>query len=344
MASRYRTRATTTPTTRRASRRQQRERRLNRWVVAFGAAVLLLVAVIPIYGYFATIVLPPRQSAVTVNHITRTLGDVVVRTKADMLTAQGFGAGVQLATLPFEVLNTIAQEELLRQGAASEGIIISQEDIDAKLRDSYYPSPPAGEQIDPITLEKAYQENLRNYLNLTHFSETEHRNMIKAQLVRDNLRDKLSEQIPSVAEQVYTHWIKLTDANAAEQVTQRLALGDSFESLVRIYGQNDPYSDDNGEVGWVPRGAFRGLDPILFSIEHDVISEAVSSSEATYILKVTDGPVTSEINAKMREVLKKRAVEQWLNSQLDIQDVQVSFTSDDYAWVVDQVIEFAPDP
>ena len=37
-------------------------------------------------------------------------------------------------------------------------------------------------------------------------------------------------------------------------------------------------------------------------------------------------------------------LEQWLNSQLDIQDVQVSFTSDDYAWVVDQVIEFAPDP
>ena len=85
------------------------------------------------------------------------------------------------------------------------------------------------------------------------------------------------------------------------------------------------------------------MDEILFSIEHDTVSQPIMDDQLIYYLvKVTDGPELREISEEMREVLKTRALEQWLDEERRKNDVSVSFGSSEYEWVVDKVKEIIP--
>ncbi|MBI2170420.1 MAG: SurA N-terminal domain-containing protein [Chloroflexi bacterium] len=347
MASRYRPRPATTPSHGRRSALRQRQRRTQRWVIVLFAAVLAMVTAIPAFGYFTTYVLPPRRTVVQVNDAKHTLGDMVKRTRASTSVELQAGSQPQLATLPFEILNILVDEELLRQNASIAGVVVTQEDVDAEIRRVHYPTPPTGQQVDQASLEKEYKESLRQYLNLTQFSETEYRNIIRASLLSQRIRERLSEQVPSVAEQVYVHWIKVFDQNVVTEIQERLAKGDAFDSLARIYMRGDAIADANGEVGWMPKGAFPSLDGYLFpsegkSVELNKISDPIIAGDGTYFLKATAGPETREISNPMREVMKTRVLQEWLNQQRSTNNVQVNFTSDDYQWVVNKVRELIP--
>lgn len=326
----------------RLAARRRREHRQQRWVYIAVAVVLAIVVAVPAYGYFATFVLPPRHTVVVVNDAAHTLGEVVKRVRANVTVAASYGSQSDLSVLPFEVLNGLVEEELLRQGASSLGVVATREEVDEEVRKAHYPKPPAGEVADPAALDAEFRESLRNYLNLTQFSEAEYRSILRTDLLRMRVRDKLSNQVPSVAEQVYVHWITVSDPNAISEIQGRLTSGDSFESLARIYMRGDAYADDNGEVGWVPKGAFPSLDDALFTIEHNKVSDPIVTGLGTYLVKVTNGPETREIGDKMREVLKNIALEQWLNDQRTSNKVDVNFNNTNYQYVVDKVREMIP--
>ena len=57
------------------------------------------------------------------------------------------------------------------------------------------------------------------------------------------------------------------------------------------------------------------------------------------MLKVTDGPEIVEVNDNMREVLKTRALENWLDAQRESNNVVVDFDSADYDWVISKIVE-----
>ncbi len=347
MASRYRPRAATTPLKGARAAARLRDRRTQRWVVGLFAAILAGVIAIPAYGYFATFVLPPRHTVVQVNEAKHTLGEVAKRTRADVNVIMLQGGQPDYGTLPFDKLNTLVEEELLRQNASKVGVTVSQDDIDAEIRRLHYPTPPEGQQVDQASLDKEYKEKLRQYLNVTQFSENDYRNLIRTTLLRDRIRERLSTQIPSVAEQVYVHWIKVTDPANADAIQQGLAQGAAFDSLARIYLRTDAFADANGEVGWIPKGAFPSLDLYFFpgegkTVELDKVSDSITAGDGTYFLKATAGPETREISDAMRDVLKTRALQQWLNEQRDANTVSVNFTNEDYQWVVDKVREILP--
>lgn len=306
-----------------------------------------MVIAIPAVGYFTTFVLPPRRTVVQVNDAKHTLGEIVKRTRASTNVELQAGSQPQLATLPFEVLNNLVDEELLRQNASSIGVVVTQEDVDAEVRRIHYPTPPTGQQVDQASLEKEYTESLRRFLNLTQYSETEYRSILRASLLSQRIRDRLSDQVPSVAEQVYVHWIKVFDQNVVTEIQERLAKGDAFDSLARIYMRGDAMANANGEVGWMPKGAFPSLDGYLFPgegkpVELNKVSDPVLAGDGTYFLKVTAGLETREISPAMREIMKTRVLQQWLNQQRSANDVQVNFNSDDYQWVVKKVQELIP--
>jgi len=320
---------------------------MQRWVILLFVAVLAVVVAIPAIGYFVTFVLPPRHVVVDVNGSKHTLGEVAKRSRASTSVILVQGGQPDYGTLPFETLNNLVDEELLRQNASKVGVSVSQDDVDAEIRRLQFPTPPAGQQVDEASLEKEYQEKLRQYYNLTGYSVEEYGNIIRATLLRQRITDTLSNQIPSVAEQVYVHWIRVTDQTVAETVQQRLAQGVDFASLARTYLGADAYADANGEVGWVPKGAFPSLELFLFPeskpVELNKASDPITAGDgSTYFVMVTAGPETREISDKMRGVLKTQAMQVWLNEQRDANKVDVTFTSADYAWVVNKAKEIIP--
>ncbi len=327
---------------RRQASRAQRERRRQRLLMAFVVVVVLLIVGIPAYGYYDAFVEPPRRTILTVNGVEHTLGEVATVTRATVATMVSQGQTPELSSLPFEVYINLVDEELMRQAAPQLDIFVTQDDVDARLREVYYPQPPVGEQTDPGALEREFEEIYRRYLSLTGFTDEENRERLRTSILRQRIQDLLKEQVPFVAEQVYTFWFRLSDDDQIEEVIQRIGDGETLDTLARTYGATDRFADDDGLVGWVPRGAIPGLDEVLFSIEHDTISEPTTTQRGIYVVKVTDGPDIREISEEMRTALQVEAMSLWLTQQRAENDISGSFPSGAYQWVVDQVREIVP--
>ena len=329
---------------RKQAARWQRERRRQRRVIVIAVIILIVILAIPSVGYYTTFVAPPRHTIITVNDVTYSLGDMVKRARATAALQVGSGQAPQVGTLPFEVLNGLVDEALLKQGAPGEGVLVTREDVDQEVRAAFYPRPPAGEVTDPESLEREYQENYRQFLEISQLSDSDYREIARVRILRREVREKVSEQVPSVEESVYVHWIRVRDDETAIQVEQRLDAGEEFDALARELNQDSTYADFNGEVGWVPRGAFVELEELLFSIEHytednPIYSESLTTRSGIHILKVTDGPELHEINETMRGVLEIRALEEWLDAERESNYVNVDFGSDEYEWVVGKIQE-----
>ena len=306
--------------------------------MAFAGAIIILVIAIPAYGYYATFIAPPRDVVISVNGVEHTLGEVAKLTRANVAAT----SQPDLSTLPLQILNNLLNQELVIQGAPALGVVVTQDEVDAEIRSRFSPRPREGEQTDTQALEREFRENYRQYLGITKFSDGEYREIAKSSLLRGKIQGLVSEQVPQVHEQVYVHWIRLSDETAIQAVQAGLDQGEAFARLARVHALNDPYADDNGEVGWIPRGAFPTLDSTLFSLERDTVSEPFLRPPDTYFIKVTDGPELGEVSEEMRAILKVRAMEQWIDDQRESNDVSMTFTSDNYAWVIDQVREFMP--
>ena len=307
--------------------------------MAFAGAIIILVIAIPAYGYYATFIAPPRRVVFSINGVEHTLGEVSKLTRANVAASGGAGGEVDLSSLPLQILNNLVNNELVIQGAPGLGVVVTQDEVDAEIQVRFYPRPREGEQTDTPALEREFDENFRQYLDVTQFSDDEYREIVKSSLLRGKIQELVSEQVPQLHEQVYVHWIRVADETAIQAVQAGLDQGEAFDRLARVHAIDDLYADDNGEVGWVPRGAFSILDSTLFSLERDAVSEPVLRPPDTYFIKVTDGPELREVSEEMLILLKVRAMERWTDDQLGSNDIFYDFSDGDYAWVINQVRE-----
>ena len=321
--------------------------RLALWVFPVLAFFLLAAACTPTVS---------NKVVVNVNDVERTMSEMVDRARARVASQVEAGAQPQIANVPFVVITSLVDEELLSQGASKVGVTVTRDDVDQEIRSTFYPRPTPGEERDPDALEREFQQRCSDFLTISQISDETYRQIARSNILRTRMREIVGQEVPSLEESVYVHWIRVSDEAVAAEVVGRLEAGEEFDALAREYNQDTVWADHNGEVGWVPRGAFYELEEtlfgialarkynldtevILFSIEHGVVSRPLRTRAGVYILKVTDGPETVEVNDKMREVLKTRALENWLDEQRLTNSVVVDFNTDDYDWVISKILE-----
>ena len=330
--------------------RWQRERRRQRLAIAIAAAVLLVIVGIPAYGYYDTFVAPARHVVANINGSKHTLGDMVDLTRANIAFFQGSSDQPDLGSLPFQILDNIITNEIIHQVAPSLGITVTQEEIEERLRENFYPSVPEDQEASPEQLDREFKEKYREYLNVTGQSEREYREVVRLSLLQAKARDLMKDRVPAVEEQVYVEWIVLDRNREAvqqdiETIQRRInEEGEEFGTLARLFSIDKKNTDNDGLVGWVPRGAFPDLDETLFSLEHSTLSEPVFTQEGYYFIRVTDGPETRDVSEEMQEQLKRSVYNQWLLDLRRANDIEVAFGSEEYAWLVRKVRESLPTP
>jgi foldase protein PrsA len=328
---------------RRLRSRWQRERRRQRIAIILGVVIILIILAIPAYGYYSSFIVPPRVWAARVRNTTITMGDLVKMVRTLQSAGRAFG-GVDMAVAPFEVLFTMVESELIRQAAPNFGITVTEADIDKELRDRFYPKVPEGQEADKDQLEREFKERYRNFLTSTRLSDKEYRRVLMYDAYRSRMREELGKRAPSVVEQVEVYWIRLPIDTNAEEVKQRLEEGEDFSKVAKELSTESYYADDNGYVGWVPKGAFPNLDKFLFGdeetqpLEHNKVSDPIPTQLGTYLIKVVAGPEVREVdNKKMQEKLKDEALKAWVQEEWKEAGVEVNFDDKWYAWVAKQV-------
>ena len=280
-----------------------------------------------------------EEVVLNVNGVERTMGEMIDRAKVLVVSQVEAGVQPKIPNVPFEVLTRLVDEELLIQGAPLLGVTVTRDDVDEEIRSTFYPRATPGEEQDPDALEREFQERYTDFLTVSQLSDETYRQIARANILRAQIREIVGQNVPSLEESVFVHWIRVSDEAVASEVVGRLEAGEEFDALAREYNQDTVWADHDGEVGWVPRGAFFELEEALFSIEHGVVSSPLRSRSGVYILKVTDGPEIVEVNDNLKEVLKTQALENWLDEQRESNNIVVDFNSEDGDWVISKILE-----
>ena len=342
--------------TRQQSARLHEERRRQALAITVGSMLILAIIAIVAVGYYREFYAPPRDFAGNIRGVEFTMGDLVERIQVLQGINRYQGGFVDLSIVPFQYLQDMLNNEILRQAAPGLGLNVTQEDVDDTLKRQFYPPAQAGEEVDTAQLDRLYDNNLTEFLTQIRLSQSEYRRLIEEQLLRTQLTLLLSEDIPEMPEQVEVEWIRIDIDNSQVDPDEVRARLDSEDFVAVAFEVNNPagFADRQGYVGWIPQGAFPDLDTVLFgNPEQEVdplgvgsISNPQFTQEGIYIIHKISGPDDRELDSLMRAKLSIELVKKWQTERLTLGStggwVKINFNSERYAWVADQVRLTAP--
>ena len=351
---------------RRQTARAQQERSRQRLAIAVGSVLILAVIAIVGVGVYLEFWLPPRVTAGEIRGVKFTMGDLVDRIRVLQGIRRYQGGFVDLSVVPFEYLQEMLNAEILRQAAPGLGITVTGDDLDEALKEQFYPVPPEGQEADPGQLDREFDNNYTGFLTQVRLTDGEYRYLLEEQLLSRDLTVMFASTIPAAAEQVEVEWIRMDlQDNTLDPAAVRERLDEEeFADVAAEVHNSSGFSDLDGYVGWVPRGAFPDLDETIFGtpepgegetpedgervdpLSVGVISDPVFLREGIYIIRKISGPEERDLEPLMHAKLARELVQEWRDEQLSRGSregwLKINFDSDRYAWVADQVRVTAP--
>ena len=318
------------------------------WVLVLVLIFLAAIIAVPAVAYYRVYVQPTQVWVGRIGgELAVTIGDVAERMQAvarlNLVRADAPTVGGN----PLDVLRSMMEDELIRRAAARFGARVSEADVDDALRRRFvagYTSTDA----DDERIEQEFQEEYSRFLTRGRITDDEYRGLVGVQVLREGMKRELGNRIARVAEQVEIAWIVLpADFEEVGRVLALLEAGEPFESVASSLNTDVSFTDPSrpGYVGWVLRGAFPQLDNYLFgegAVSGDLL-EPVYLRSGVYLIGIISGPSVREIDdERMVERLRGQALQTWIDEEWDLQDVELSFDSEDYRWVIDHVRDNLP--
>ncbi|MBN1426878.1 MAG: SurA N-terminal domain-containing protein [Anaerolineae bacterium] len=215
-----------------------------------------------------------------------------------------------------QVLEQLVEQELLRQLATSKGIIISDETVNAELS---------------AMTEQNGQEYFEAWLKSNYYTLAEFREVIRLQLMTNQLTTPVVEAVPTVTEQVHARHILVNTQAEAEQLLARIQAGEEFGELAAQYSLDVTTKAHEGDLGWFPRGGLLvpEVEDAAFSMSPGQTASIVVSAWGAHIIQTIEIDPGRPVEPETHDRLVQKAIEDWrlgLRSGADIQQL-VAITS-----------------
>ncbi|MEJ2734278.1 MAG: peptidylprolyl isomerase [Anaerolineae bacterium] len=231
--------------------------------------------------------------------LRRTLHSVTQQYGVDWYLAENVAL---LGTVQDQVLQTVVDRTLLRQGAAGEGIEVSQSDLEARL-----------EEEKTAIMEDGQYSSWDQFQELTGLDDA-----YFARLLEDaELVDRVSEaHAPErEAEQVHARHILVADEETGQEVLAQLDDGEDWAELAAEYSQDTSNKDDGGDLGWFPRGVMvAAFEEAAFALEPGETSDLVQTDFGYHIIQVLEVG-TREVEEQIYSSMQQQAFATWLDEQ-----------------------------
>jgi|GEM_PF-998369 hypothetical protein len=329
-----------------AQYRQSRRRPLS---IVIAAALLFIISLVLLVGYYITFVVPPKHVVAHVNGVEFTLGDMDVIIKANAAFRAETGAQGGISTFPFQVLDNLVEGELINQVSPSLGLSVTDQEIENRLRENFYPTPPEGQKPSEEQLEREYREKYTRYLAIAQYSASTYREIIRGDLMRAKALETFENRVPSIEEHAFVEWIRIGQEGdrplqTLEGIHEQLINGANFGVLAQQFSDDKRHADLKGVVGWVPRGAFPDLDETFFSIKPNTPSEPMFAGDGYYVIRITGNPETRQVSKEMSQLVKESIFKKWVDELRAANSVNVDFGSEEYDWLINKTREAVPEP
>jgi len=283
--------------TKRRLARWQRERRRRRITILIGALVIAAVVGIIVYGVYATREGPPQKLLSTVN------GTPIER--SDYVNA----LRLYSSSMPEMVIMILEDNELLRQGAVTFGISVTDEEITEQIKASLF---PGAEEVS----EDEFQESYQQLLDRVGLSDAEFRKFGEVDLLRTQLLNYMMGQLPEAALQVHVQGILVATEEEAQDVVGRLGGGEDFADVAQEVSIEPTSKESGGDLGWFPEGIkVKEFDDVAFGLEPGTLSEPFSTSQGYWVIEVLERENDRPLAEDVRQQLGSTAFRDWLQNQ-----------------------------
>lgn len=307
------------------------ERRRQRLLLAGAVLAIVVLAVVLVGGFYVSNYRPPRTTVAQVGSVEIRLGEVAPLAKLLVFRqALPSGAVSDFANLAAQLL---VRNEVLRQAAPELGINIAPSDVEFALVREFEPISNDPSEPTPVVLSSQGEEEYDSFRDVLDLSDEEYRDIVEGDLLWSAVLRRIDTLTPNLMEQVYLHWIVVASPAMAASIRERLDAGEEFAVLAAELNQEVAFADENGEVGWVPRGIFAELDEAIFALEPGDYLGPVPTSLGTVIAQVSQGPEEVELTPGMRALLVEQERNLWYQRQ--VLELLISYGLDEkaYDWV-----------
>lgn len=296
------------------------------------AVVVLAVLGLAIgIGYYVIYVIPLQHTVIKVNDAEINIDYLIRR----MLIADPTDD-------IFTMIETITNEELIRQGAPRYGIEVTEDELMAELRNS------ARGENETIS-ETEFQSWYRDQRNESGLSDAEFKDLALTSIMGLRLQQFFAERVSTVAEQVHLHYILFSTYEDALEATVRLEDGENFADLARELSIDEASAELGGDMGWWPRDAMGIQYGTSFLTPPDwmfdlgigqVSSPAMMDQESMIyaVFMVSERATARDIDEDLLEIVKSRQIEMWLSNEMSVQTITLhgrnnGFDSETHAWI-----------
>lgn len=198
-----------------------------------------------------------------------------------------------------QVLDVLVEQELIAQEAAEQGITVSDEAVQT--------------EIEQLVAENG-QEYFNNWLQTSLYTIDEFREVIRLELLRQQLLAPVLEQVPTEVRHARARHILVNSEEQAQTVLTRLEGGEEFAALAEEFSVDVTSRDNGGDLGWFPRGLLLvpEVEEVVFSMEPGQRSGVVASDWGYHVIETLEFDDSRAVDPETYQRLRNRAAEEWL--------------------------------
>jgi parvulin-like peptidyl-prolyl isomerase len=315
---------------------QVRKRSPRFWGTAAVIALVVVALGIVAFAFAADYRADQRRPGSTAMRIDDTTYTVRYYTERLRMYVNQFGGPGSEFAQPSSAFPAVSQqlieEEAILRFAEEEGVTATEEDINEEIA-TRLGITTDDEEFDDRVLEEA------NRMNLTL---DEYLTFVRAGVLRGNLLEKFTEELPETAESVHYRQIQVANQEQADAVRLRIEEGEDFADLAAELSLHEATKDDGGDMGWIPRGILdRSLEQTLFALDPGAVTTYPTATGA-FVYQVVEINPDRPIEETYRPSLAQRQLSEWVDEKvllLNVDDRMDIFSGDGdkIRWAVERV-------
>jgi parvulin-like peptidyl-prolyl isomerase len=276
---------------------------------------------------------------------------------------------LQRSGLPDSVLDSMVEEKLVAAELSRRGIDVSDADVDDRIHKEISeqdalsqpsPTPTVAPEVAagaspaptatstpgpaptptavPTLAGDAFQTAYQTFLTRAGLTDAAYRELVRADVARDKLRESLASDLPTTAEMVHARHILVDNQDSLQQAQQQLASGVPFDEVAKALSTDTGTRDKGGDLGWFPRGQMNApFEEAAFSQPISEIGQPVTSPNGMHIIQVLERDAAHPLTKEQIDQKAAKAYQDWYTAARGGEAVSKQLTPEGRAWVLRQI-------
>jgi len=239
---------------------------------------------------------------------------------------------------PSATIQQLVYEQIVRFAAPKLGASVSESEIDNALQEAALSAASNNETQYDVSTREGFEAWYAEQRKITGLSNAQYRDMVRVNIMAEQIKTALAQNIPEKAEQVHLHVIVLGNASDADKAKARLDKGEAFATVAKQVSLDTQTKEAGGDVGWMPKGILP-YDETIFQLEVGQVSTPVMTNSSDpansqyLVFMVSEKDPERPIDSGVRAQMAQTAFYYWINQEMQSHDISYELAASDQAWV-----------